>query len=331
MKGMILTAGLGTRFKPITDYIPKPLIEIIDKPIIDFSIAQLRRFGIKEIILNIHHKKELIIEYFKANQEFDDMRIEFSHENELLGTSGGVKKAEPFFDEESFILLNSDMLFNLDISKLINFHNNNQADITLCLTDKGDLGKYGTLGVDDNFRIIRYLDTSISSKVRYTCIFKGIHVVSPGILKEIPENTFQDFSRHTYPHLLKKGYKICGYVSDEFWQPIGDLLQYQQVLRDVMNDRIPVDFPFPKINKKIYISSLAKIDPSVKINPPVIIAADTFIDSNCNIGPNTIIGPFCLIEANSSIINSVLYSKVRIEKGSEIKCKLCTPFIEIDF
>jgi len=330
MKGMILAAGLGTRFKPLTDYIPKPLIELSGKPIIDYSLDRLRSKGIRAVIINLHHRGEQIIEHLSGNPAFNDMHIEFSSENELLGTSGGVKRAEYFFSEDDFILLNSDMLFDIDIDRLTGFHNSNEADITLSLTSRGNQERYGTIGLDDDFRVVRYLDTSISEKERYTCIFKGIHIISPGVLKEIPENIFQDFSRHTYPYLLKKGFRIYGYISDEFWLPIGDLSQYLKVLKSLHSDMVPIDIPYPSVDKDIYISDKSQIDPTVRIYPPVIICDNVIVEAGCSIGPDVIIGNYCRVESNVTITDSVLYSKVFLNEGLTIKYKLCTPYLTLD-
>ena len=328
---MILTAGLGTRFKPLTNNIPKPLIEIIDRPMIDYSIKQLKKNNINELILNIHHKKELILDYFKNNNRYHDIKIKFSSEEELLGTSGGVKKVESFFDEEPFIVINSDMMFKIDVTKLLKFHKEKKADVTLCLTEKGKKEKFGSLGVAEDSRIIRYLDTSISNDEKHRCIFKGIHIISPRVLNEIPGNIFQDFSRHTYPDLLKKGYKIYGYISDEFWQPVGDLEEYHTFCLDLLDKRIPFEIPYRVTGEGIYLSPSAKIDSLAKLYPPVIISDNTFISANCSIGANSIIGPNCKVESNVTIENSILFSNVYIEEGTQLKNKICTPNIKFDF
>ncbi|MBU1626586.1 NDP-sugar synthase [bacterium] len=331
MKGMILTAGLGTRFKPLSDYTPKPLIEIIDRPIIDYSIKKLVDYGVNDIILNLHHKKEQILDYFKDNPKYRDIKIKFSYEDELMGTSGGVKKAEYFFGGKSFIVINSDMLFDLDIHKLMNFHEINNADITLCLGIDDRDGRYGTLGVDENFRVMRYLKTSITCSERYKCLFKGIHIISPHILKEIPENTFQDFSKHTYPYLLKRGYKIYGYISDENWYPLGNMDEYRKVCHDFLSNDGPFKLKYPEVCQGIFISPDAEIDKSVDIIKPVIISANTAISPNCKLGPNMIIGADCRIESDVEINNSIIFSKVHIPKGAQISNKICTPLKKVAF
>ena len=103
MKAMILAAGLGTRLRPLTDDRPKALVEIDGRTLLEITLSRLRSFGVREVIINVHHFADMIVEYLKTNDNFG-MRIEISREEMLLDTGGGLKKAAYFFleDSESF-------------------------------------------------------------------------------------------------------------------------------------------------------------------------------------------------------------------------------------
>ena len=141
MKAMILAAGLGTRLRPLTDSRPKALVEIAGRTLLEITLSRLRAFGIREVIINVHHFADLILEYLKTNDNFG-MRVEVSREEILLDTGGGLKKAAWFFLEDSnrleepFILHNVDVISTIDLRRMVRFHTENQALATLAMQNR---------------------------------------------------------------------------------------------------------------------------------------------------------------------------------------------------
>lgn len=143
MKAMILAAGLGTRLRPLTDNRPKALVEISGRTLLEITLSRLRAFGIREVIINVHHFADMILDYLKSRNNFD-MRIEVSREDVLLDTGGGLKKADWFFLEDSsrppsseidepFLLHNVDVISSIDLSRMLQFHRENSALATLAV------------------------------------------------------------------------------------------------------------------------------------------------------------------------------------------------------
>ena len=117
MKAMIFAAGLGTRLKPLTDHMPKALVPVAGKPMLEHVINKLKSSGVNEIVINVHHFANQIIDFVKVNDNFG-ITIHISDETEqLLDTGGGIKKASPFFTEP-FIVHNADILSNIDLKEL---------------------------------------------------------------------------------------------------------------------------------------------------------------------------------------------------------------------
>ena len=141
MKAMILAAGLGTRLRPLTDDRPKALVEIAGRTLLEITLSRLRSFGIREVIINVHHFADMIVEYLKRNDNFG-MRIEVSREEVLLDTGGGLKKAAHFFSripsrrDEPFIVHNVDVISTIDLRRMVQFHTENQALATLAVKDR---------------------------------------------------------------------------------------------------------------------------------------------------------------------------------------------------
>src|SRR5690242_18310203 len=141
MKAMILAAGLGTRLRPLTDDRPKALVEVGNRTMLEIALSRLREFGIREVIINVHHFARMVLEYLEANHNFG-MHIEVSRENILLDTGGGLKQAAYFFcdgggnSDEPFILHNVDVISNIDLLRMAHFHAENKALATLAVQDR---------------------------------------------------------------------------------------------------------------------------------------------------------------------------------------------------
>ncbi|MEO9145490.1 MAG: sugar phosphate nucleotidyltransferase [Ginsengibacter sp.] len=187
MKAMILAAGLGTRLKPFTDKHPKALAIVNENTLLQRNIEYLASFGIKEVIVNVHHFADQIISLVKANNGFGS-HISFSDEtNEVLETGGGIKKAAWFFerDEEPFVVINVDILTDMNLSKMVLQHTKNNPVVTLAVTSR-HTSRYFLFDKMDHLcgwknektgeqKISRESGTYIKKA------FSGIHVISPRI------------------------------------------------------------------------------------------------------------------------------------------------------
>src|ERR1700674_4100484 len=141
MKAMILAAGLGTRLRPLTDDRPKALVEVAGHTLLEITLRRLQQFGVGEVIVNVHHLADAVMDYLKKHDNFG-MRIEISREEVLLDTGGGLKKAAWFFldgsisTDEPFILHNVDVISTIDIDRMVQSHRESQALATLAVQER---------------------------------------------------------------------------------------------------------------------------------------------------------------------------------------------------
>ncbi|MGB8763061.1 MAG: sugar phosphate nucleotidyltransferase, partial [Candidatus Sulfotelmatobacter sp.] len=141
MKAMILAAGLGTRLRPLTDDRPKALVEVAGRTLLEITLSRLRTFDVREVIINVHHFADMVVDYLKANDNFG-MRIEISREEVLLDTGGGLKKAAQFFLENSsgldepFVVHNVDVISAIDLGRMAQFHREHGALATLAVQER---------------------------------------------------------------------------------------------------------------------------------------------------------------------------------------------------
>ena len=230
MKAMILAAGLGTRLRPLTNDRPKALVEIGGRTLLEITISRLRELGIREVIINVHHFAEMVIEYLQANDNFG-MRIEVSREDTLLDTGGGLKKASRFFlnnaaeRDEPFILHNVDVISTIDFSRMIHVHREHKALATLAVQQRktsryllfDERGKLcgRRVGPDGVNELIR------ESAQAQALAFSGIHVISPRIFENMSEGgAFSIIS--TYLRLAGQGENILAFHADKYyWRDMG--------------------------------------------------------------------------------------------------------------
>ncbi len=242
MKAMVLAAGLGTRLRPLTDDRPKALVEVAGRTLLEITLARLRSFDIREVIINVHHFADMVLDYLKAHDDFG-MRIEISREDVLLDTGGGLKKAGHFFLEDSrtsdepFLLHNVDVISTIDLRRMAKFHTDNQALATLAVQDR-KTSRY--LLFDDQLQLCgrrsgRDGKTELArpSSQTVALAFGGIHVISPRLLPMMAEEGIFSIIV-TYLRLASQGQKVLGFRSDEYyWRDLGRPDDLQQAARDM--------------------------------------------------------------------------------------------------
>jgi NDP-sugar pyrophosphorylase family protein len=237
MKAMVLAAGLGTRLRPLTDDRPKALIEVAGRTMLEITLARLRAFGICEVIVNVHHFAELVIDYLRANDNFG-MRIKVSREETLLDTGGGLKKAAGFFlddpasENEPFLLHNVDILSNFDLGTMLAAHAEKNALATLAV-QKRDSSRLLLFDEDLLLRGRQSRGEAIPNPQLEALAFAGIHVISPRLLALMrEEGVFSIIT--TYLRLAAEGERIFGYRDDAtYWCDLGKPESVAQATKDI--------------------------------------------------------------------------------------------------
>ncbi len=244
MRAMVLAAGLGTRLRPLTNDHPKALVEIGGRSLLELTLTRLASFGVRDVIINVHHFADLVIQYLKANNNFG-LQVEISREELLLDTGGGLKKASWFFLqnpnrlEEPFVLHNVDVVSTIDFQRLMEFHSENRALATLAVQER-ESSRYllfDEQGALCGRRIGRDQDPEL---VRTTpnlraLAFSGIHVISPRLLTNMSEEGVFSIIA-TYLRLAGQGEKILAFRADDYyWRDLGKIDDLRQAEQDLAN------------------------------------------------------------------------------------------------
>ena len=244
MKAMILAAGMGTRLRPLTNDRPKALVEVGGRTLLEITLSRLRDFGIEEVIINVHHFADMVIDYLKAHSSFG-MRVEVSREGTLLDTGGGLKKAAWFFREKStendepFVLHNVDVISTIDLRRMVQFHREHNALATLAVQQR-ETSRY--LLFDEKGQLCgrragRHGESELVRPCAQThaLAFSGIHVISARIFEKMTEDgVFSIVS--TYLRLCSQGENIVAFPADEYyWRDLGRPENIAQAQRDYKN------------------------------------------------------------------------------------------------
>ena len=234
MRAMVLAAGLGTRLKPLTDNRPKALVEIAGQSLLQITLLRLREHGIHDVIVNVHHFADMIVDYLKANNNFG-MRIAVSREDVLLDTGGGLKKAGWFFlenkSDEPFVLHNVDVISTIDLQQMAQVHAKNRALATLAVKDR-QTSRY--LIFNNDLQLCGRQATRDPTKLSLG--FSGIHVISPRLLPMLEaDGAFSIID--SYLKIAGRGERILAFRADEYyWRDVGrpdDLRQAAEDLKKI--------------------------------------------------------------------------------------------------
>ena len=242
MKAMVLAAGLGTRLRPLTDNRPKALVEVAGRTLLEITLARLRAFDVREVIVNVHHFADQVIEYLRANHSFG-MRIEISREEIVLDTGGGLKKAAGFFLEDaasrdqSFILHNVDVISTIDLVKMVEAHEANGALATLAVQKRESSRQ---LLFDEHLQLCgrragrdREPEIVRPAPVLEPLAFSGIHVISPRLLPMLTEDGVFSIIA-PYLRLAGRGEPILGFRADQYyWRDLGRREDVMQAAQDL--------------------------------------------------------------------------------------------------
>jgi len=250
MKAMILAAGYGKRLRPLTEKIPKPLLPVGKYPILAWNLLLLKRHGIREAIINLHHLGEQIVETIRDGSGYG-MRVAYSHEPEILGTGGGIKQASLYLQNGAFLVLNGDTLSDCDLTALIAAHRSSGALATLAVREDPDAADWGPVMLNDRSRIVQINGQPAASgaleTARHPHMFAGLHVVDPAVLDAIPQGPCSIID--VYIELLRRERPLAGYHFSGYWSDIGTPERYAMVQRDAAEGKMGSESIYSRLDE----------------------------------------------------------------------------------
>lgn len=309
-KAILLVGGKGTRLAPLTNQIPKPMLKVAGKPVTEHQIVKAREAGIEEIVLATSYMAEVFEPYFGDGSKFG-ISIKYAVEEVPLGTGGAIAHASQILDihdGQSVVVFNGDVLSAHNLSQQIAQHRTTGADVTLYLTEVEDARAYGCVPMDDDGRVLEFLEKMDTPKAN--TINAGCYVFSSRALAEIPRNSVVSVERDTFPLLLQKDFNVYGYKDGRYWIDMGTPQSLLKASRDLILD-----------------PSLSSATNSVIADS--LIEDDVFVDHTALVGGGSMVSQGSRIGARARVMGSMVMNNVEIGEGSTIIDSYIAPGITI--
>jgi len=295
MQALILAGGKGTRLRPLTIYTPKPIVPVLNRPFLLYQLEILRRAGIKDITLSLGYQPDKIEDLL--GDGFDHgVNLRYVTEPAPMGTGGAYKFAANRI-RETTVVLNGDVLTDLDIFKVIGFHQQKRAEATIVLTPVENPSAYGLVETDEESKVLRFLEKPKPEELAALTtknINAGIYILEPDVLDTIPENENYSFEYNVFPDLLNRRKPFYGFVMEEnYWRDIGTPQSYLAAHHDFLSGQIK-NFE-PEKSKESDVATAAMVD------------------------KNSVVGEGCIVKPNARIINSVIGAGVHVEEKAVVE------------
>jgi NDP-sugar pyrophosphorylase family protein len=312
MQALILAGGKGTRLRPLTVYTPKPIVPVLNRPFLLYQIELLRRAGIKDITLSLNYQPDKIEQVLGDGTDYG-VNLGFITEPSPMGTGGAYKFAAASI-RETTIVFNGDVLTDVNISKVIDFHRKKKAEATIVLTPVENPSAYGLVETNDEGKVLRFLEKPKEEELADLTtnnINAGIYILEPSVLDLIPKGENRSFEYNVFPDLLKREKSFHAYIlAGNYWRDIGNPKSYLNAHHDFLDGKIK-NF---KVEKPT----------NFEVATTAIIDKSSIIGENCIIKPNakilnSVIGEGVHVEEKAIIENSVIWAHTRISSSAYIK------------
>jgi mannose-1-phosphate guanylyltransferase len=251
MKAMVLAAGLGTRLRPLTYEITKPMVPVLDRPVMEHILDLLDRHGFDEVIANLHYFPDSIREYFGE-------RLQYRHEQELLGTAGGVRACASFFGEDSFVVISGDALTDIDLSALVARHRETGGIATLAVKQVHDTREYGVVLHDRDGRITGFQEKPAPEEALSNLGNCGIYVFDPQIFDYFPSRPFVDWAQDVFPVLLEHDVPFYIHETREYWNDVGSLSELRQGTFDALRGELRLEIEGEEVSPGVIVADACR-------------------------------------------------------------------------
>jgi NDP-sugar pyrophosphorylase family protein len=305
MQALILAGGKGTRLRPLTVYTPKPVVPVVNRPLLLYQIEILKRAGITDITLSLSYQPDKIEHLIGSGTEHG-VKIRYVTEPNPMGTAGAYRYAAGSSNETT-VVFNGDILTDLDVAALVEFHRSNNAVATLTLAPVADPSRYGLVPIDKSGRITAFLEKPSGedrSQFKVNTINAGVYILEPQVMDMIPKDVNRSFEYEVFPAILEQKLPFFGYVmTDSYWLDIGTPESYLEAHHELLGGRIAA-FESPTDDR-------------------------TDVATRADVDKTSVIGEGCVVKPGAKIVNSVLGAGVHVEEKAVVENSVVWPHTRI--
>jgi mannose-1-phosphate guanylyltransferase / phosphomannomutase len=317
MRAVVMAGGEGTRLRPLTSYQPKPMVPIVGKPCMEHVLELLRAHGFVDVVVTVAFLPQAISSYFGGGESLG-LNIEYSVEESALGTAGSVRLAANRLDG-TCLVISGDALCDFDLTKIVEFHEEKGADVTIGLKSVDNPLEFGIVVTGADGRVERFLEKPSWGEVFSDTINTGIYVLEPDVLRHVPVDRPYDFSKELFPYLLELGRPLYGYVCEGYWQDIGNLDQYRQANFDALDQKVKLNIPGMRIRGDVWIGDGVEIDDVEGVEGPAFIGNYATISPEASVGPYSVLHAGVTMRERSRVSRSVVDAATYIGRSASVE------------
>ena len=324
MRAVVLVGGFGTRLRPLTFTTPKPMLPVGHRPIVENLVRMLAAAGIDEVGLGLGFKPEPFMEAF-PDGICAGVRLHYAVEPEPLDTAGAIRFAADHAGiDDTFVVVNGDVLTDLDVSSLIAFHRSKKAEATIHLTPVEDPSAYGVVAIDADGRVERFVEKPAPGTAPSNLINAGTYVLEPSVLQRIETGRKVSIEREIFPLIVADG-RLFAMATDDYWIDTGRPEPYLRANLDMI-DGVRRDLSAPGVEngadvhatalvEHSLVSSGAVIAPGASVHDSVILAT-AVIHEGALVRDSIVMGT---VGARATIIDTVVGVAGVIPEGATLE------------
>ena len=320
MRGFVLAAGRGVRLGPLGERLPKPLWPLGGVPLIFFALHKLRRAGVREVGINLHHGAQAV--RAAVGERPLGLGAHYFFEPEILGTAGGLKNAEGFLREtgEPFFVLNADAPCGADLDEALVHHRRGGFLATLVLRQSPEAGRYGVLAADEEGRLRRFLAAQAPGAPRGSlteAMFTGLSVLSPALLDRIPPGRPCGIAEEIYPLLIAEGAPLGAVLTAASWADVGTPERFLAAQEDLLAGRFIPEFPWPG-EDHVLVAGPPMDWGEGRLEPPILVSSGARLERGALAGPFSVLMRDVTLHPGASIVRSVVFPGARVAAGARL-------------
>jgi mannose-1-phosphate guanylyltransferase len=310
---VILVGGQGTRLRPLTSRVPKPVVQLVDRPFIAFMLEWLSAHGIDDVIMSCGFLAEGMRSVLGDGSQLG-VRLRFVEEPEPRGTAGALKLAEPMLDE-SFLMLNGDVLTDIDLTAQIAQHRATGARATLALVPVPDPSAYGLVILAQDRSVTEFIEKPSSDVAGEKLISAGAYVLQRDILELVPPDRNVSIEREVWPLLVGNG--LYGFPSDGYWLDIGTPARYLQGTFDIIEGNVETAVSERLGSDWLVVEDGAEV--RGRVIPPAVLERGVRVAEGAHVGSLVVLGEHVSVGAGTTVERSVVLQGAKIGEGCELR------------
>jgi mannose-1-phosphate guanylyltransferase len=325
VKAVVLVGGEGTRLRPLTLSVPKQMLPIVEQPMIERVLGQLARHGVDEAVLSLGYLPDAFMKAYPDGVAAG-VRLSYAVEPAPLDTAGAVRFAALHMQvDRTFIVVNGDVLTDMDLGALVDFHRAHGAEGSISLHPVDDPSAFGVVPTDPDGRVRAFVEKPPKDQVPTNLINAGAYVLEPSVLQRIPDGRRVSIERETFPSMVADG-SLYALADASYWLDTGTPAAYLDAHWDLLEGRRQGP-PSPGAHDSgagVWVLGAPEVEPGAEVRGPALLGDGAVVRRGATVD-RAVVGHDCTVEPGARVSRSVLLLGARVGSGASVSGSILGP------